>query len=354
MSFHIHVFLLVVGLILLIKGADFFVESASRIAKKLGVSEFIIGLTLVAIGTSIPEISASVIAALNGNSGIVTGNVVGSNIANIGLILGLTAAFTAINIKKTMLKRDGYIMLSTGLLFYILAINGVIGREESILFLFIYVAYSAFLIQSSQAKETYHFEEFLDYFMSFKYLLTIRNLAVNRFKKKDKKTMTQKERKEYYTFKEGLIKNFLIFIISATAIVFGARYLVSESIWFAGEFGVQENIIAISIIALGTSLPELSVTLRAAKKGIGDIVVGNVLGSNIANTLLVVGIAGLVHPIEISKLTLFYTIPFMLFFSMLILLFMRRSWKISKKEGKVLLLLYIGFILSLFVFALFI
>ena len=347
---YVHVFLLVIGLILLIKGADFFVEAASRIAKKLGISEFIIGLTLVAIGTSVPELAASIIASLGNNDGLVIGNIVGSNIANIGLVLGLTASLTVINIKKTMLKRDGYIMLSAGIMFYLLAFNGIIGRSESFLFLMIYIAYSAFLIQSSKAKTTYHFEEFLDYFLSFKYLLTIKNLAVRRYRKKSKSSVTSEEKRKYLAFREGLIKNILIFILAGTAIFFGAKNLVHESVYFAQLFGIKENIIGISIIALGTSLPELSVTLRAAKRGIGDMVVGNVLGSNIANTFLVLGIAGLVSPITITRTTLFYTAPFMLFFSVAILWFMREKWRISRAEGLTLFILYILFIGSLFLF----
>ncbi|MFB0518922.1 MAG: sodium:calcium antiporter, partial [Acidobacteriota bacterium] len=134
----INILLFAVGLALLVKGSDFFVKSAASIARKLGVSEFVIGLTLVAVGTSIPELVSSIIASLKQQSGIIIGNVVGSNIANIGLIVGIAAAIHIIRTRQEMLKRDGYIMLFAALLFFVFSINRTISRTEAVIFIFLY------------------------------------------------------------------------------------------------------------------------------------------------------------------------------------------------------------------------
>ena len=351
---YVHLLFLVIGFALLIKGSDFFVEASSRIAKRFGISEFIIGLTLVAIGTSIPELAASIVAALRNEGGLIIGNVVGSNIANIGLILGISAIFTTITVKKAMLKRDGYIMIMVSILFFILAFKGSLNLIESLVFLLIYFAYILFLVTSKKARETYHFKDFLDYFLKFKYLITIRDHTIRRFLRSERekgKKLKKKERKElphakkdYLAFKEALVKDFLLIILGAIAIVFGARYLVIEAIWFAGFFEISTVFIGITVVAIGTSLPELAVSLRAARKGFSDMIIGNIIGSNITNILLVLGISGIINPILIDKNTLFFIIPFMILISSVLLYFMATKWRIQWFEGLRLLILYILFI----------
>ena len=160
------------GLILLVKGSDFLVKSAATLAKKLGVSEFIIGVTLVSLGTSIPELALAIIASIKQQSGLIIGNIVGANIANIGLITGVAATIAIIKTKKEMLKRDGYIMLFAAIIFYIFILNGLISRIEAILLLLLYSAYILFLYEvESKFKAKYHFKEFIDYFFKLKYLI---------------------------------------------------------------------------------------------------------------------------------------------------------------------------------------
>jgi len=344
-----HILFLILGFILLIKGSDFFVESSSRIAKRFGVTEFVIGLTLVAIGTSVPELSASIVASLKGDSGIIIGNVVGSNIANIGLILGLGAFVATISVKRAMLKRDAYMMLFISILFYVLAFDGVITKIEGGFFLLLFVSYTLFIVTSKKTKETYDFKSFLNYFFKFKYLRTISDQTISRVLSKKKKSTT-KDEKDYFSFKEGIIKDLLIIIMSGVAIVFGAKYLVTEAIWAAESLGVSTAIIGVSMIALGTSLPELSVSIRAAKKGFGDMIIGNIIGSNIANILVILGVSSLINPVEVGKTTLYHTAPIMLAISMLLIGLMRSKWKITKREGMILLVIYALFIVSVFVF----
>ncbi|MDP4039242.1 MAG: calcium/sodium antiporter [Candidatus Pacearchaeota archaeon] len=357
-----HLIFLIIGLILLIKGSDFFVESSSRIAKRLGVSEFIIGLTLVAIGTSIPEFSTAIAASLKGNSGIIIGDIIGSNITNMSLILGIGSLIAVITIKKSIFKKDGYIMVVSMAMLFILMLDKVITRAEGALLLLIFIAYTLFNFSSKKTRETYDFEGFLDYFLKFKYLITIKDKFIRReikkqnplIKQEKQKKQTQKEqyesKKEYYEFKESFIKDLMILIIGAGAIFFGAKSLIAESIWAAEALGISTTIIGATLIALGTTTPELGVTIRAAKKGYSDLIIGNIFGSCITNILLVIGISGIINPVSINNTTLIFTVPFMILISLILLLFMKTEWRIKKKEGIILLALYALFFFLIFVF----
>ncbi len=161
-------------------------------------------------------------------------------------------------------------------------------------------------------------------------------------RKKGKITSEQK-RKEKELFKAGLIKDFLVVIISGIAVVVGANYLIEAAIFFANLFNVPDTLIGLSLVAIGTSLPELMVTITAARKGYSNIAVGNVIGSNIANIFLVIGVSGLILPLQIIKSTIYYAAPFMIFMSILLLVFIRSQWKIRKIEGTIFLVLYAVF-----------
>jgi cation:H+ antiporter len=341
----INVVLLVLGLVLLAKGSDFFVKSAASVAQKLGVSEFVIGLTLVALSTSIPELASSVIAALEQQSGIVIGNAVGSNIANIGLIVGIGALIARIKTKREMLRRDGYIMLFATLLFYVFIINGTVSRLEALIFLLLYIAYIVFLFEGkTKFKDKYEFKEFIRYFLEFKYIVTIRSIIIPRLKNKN----MPGDIKAKELSKPDIIKDFLVLIISGFAIVVGASYLVNEAIFFADFFDIPKTVIGISLVALGTSLPELGVTISAARQGYGNIAVGNVIGSNIANIFLVVGVSAMIFPLSVIKPMIFYLAPFMIFMSILLLIFIRSNWEISRIKGIAFLTLYTLFLAVLF------
>jgi len=337
--------LFIIGLILLIKGSDYFVKSAAIIAKMLGVSEFMIGLTLVALGTSIPELASSVFASLKHESGIIIGNVIGSNIANIGLILGIASLIAVIKTNKEILKRDGYFMIFVSFLFFIFAIDKQISWYEGIFFLALYTAYIIFVFHMKTLfKGEDYFKSFIRYFISFGYLTIIKNSLIKGIKTK------AKNKKKLPFLNLTLAKEFLIVIISVTAVILGAKFLVDEAVFFANMFKIPSTLIGLSVIAIGTSLPELSVCIAAVKKGYGNIAVGNIIGSNIANILLILGVSSLISPISILKETLYYTIPFMIAISLFLLYAIRTAWKIKKYEGLALLLLYIAFIMFLFIY----
>lgn len=339
----IELILLLAGFVLLIKGSDYFVRSAGSIAKDLGVSGFVIGLTLVALGTSLPEVASSVIATLKGSTGIVIGNVVGSNIANMALVIGLTAAFIAVSTKEEMLKRDGYVMLFATLLFFLFMLNGTISRLQAGILLMLYIAYMVFLLEvKHERKEEQHFKHFLDYFFKFRYMRTIKKkMFTNNKNKKIKRRFGEFSR-------IGLFKDIAVLVFSGIALVIGAKLLITEAIFFAGMLNLSETLIGISLVALGTSLPELMVSLTSARMGFGDIAVGNIIGSNIANILLVVGVSGILAPLTVVKSVLLESGPFLIITTILLLIFIRSGWKLSRKEGVTFLGMYVVFMAFLF------
>ncbi|NYT20126.1 MAG: calcium/sodium antiporter [Methanosarcinales archaeon] len=340
---------LLIGLILLVKGSDHFVSSASAIAKKFGVSEFIIGLTLVAVGTSIPELASSIAASLSQSSGIVIGNVVGSNIANIALIVGCAAIIAVVKTESDMLKRDGYIMLFASTLFLLLAFDLQISRAEAVILILFYVAYVFFLFEDkSKYENKSYFREFIRYFVKFKYVGSMNQrirTGIN-----DRNSGKRQEGQESKKAFNGIHKDLLILAISGIAVIFGAKYFVDEAIFFAHLFQVPDTFIGVTLVAVGTSLPELMVTISAARKGYGNIAIGNVIGSNITNIFLVLGISAFVFPLEITGLSIMFTIPFMIMISVVLLWFINTHWEIRRIEGIALLLLYLIFLILLFRF----
>jgi cation:H+ antiporter len=327
--------LLSIGILLLVKGSDFFVRSAVSIAKELGVSEFVIGLTLVAVGTSIPEVGASIAASIKHQSGIVIGNVLGSNIANINLIIGIIAVLWVLKTDRQMLERDGYIMLFAALLFYLFMLNGVISRIEGLVFLLLYGAYVIFIVETrSKRDQVYNFKDFVIYFFQFRYLRTTgKTFSQNNDARK-------KDTGHGLRLTRPLAKNLITVVVSTGVIWYGANLLVEAALFFADLFHLPKTVIGLSLIALGTSLPELGVTLAAAKKGLGNIVVGNIIGSNIVNIFLIIGISSIISPLAITQATMLTAAPFMIAMTVLFLVFIRSRWQLERIEAILFLLLY--------------
>ncbi len=344
-----HLLIFVLGLVFLVKGSDTLVNAASTIAKKLGVSDFLIGLTLVAVGTSLPELASAVTSSFKGLSGLIVGNLMGANVANIGLIVGVSALLGTIKINEDMLERDGYIMMFIALLTAIFALNGIVSSVEGLFLLLVYFAYILFLLQTkSELQKKLHFKEFLKYFFKFQYLLTIRTHAVKAFTRTKVKPKTAKEKALTKTFKESLIKDFVFALLGGIALVLGARFVINEAVWFADYFGVSKTFIGLSVLALGTTLPEFTVSVNAIRKGFGELVMGNIIGSNIANLAFIFGIAAIINPVTVAISSITYLIPAVLIFSAVIILFLKFSWKVNHPEGIVLITSYILFILIMF------
>lgn len=382
----INVLALVGGLLLLVKGADLFVVSSSWIAKRFGLSEFIIGLTLVSIGTSVPELASSLTASFEQAGGIVIGNVVGSNIANIGLIVSTAGLLSTVKTEELMLKRDGYIMLFSAVLFFLFILDFNISRIEAFIFLLLYFVYLLFLLDKVQRHdEEIYFKGFMTYLIKFEYIFDLKariktgvrgRIEERRIKNSrkeayeetdeepDKEEKIQSENETYSEIKaeyeieienetenlseSSLSREFVKLIASGVAIVIGAKYFVEQSIFFALLLEIPETIIGISLVAVGTSLPELMVTVSASRSGYASIGLGNVIGSNITNTLLILGCSGFVYPLTVTENTVYYIAPFMLFISLLLLLFIRTGWRIKRYEALILFLLYAGFMVFIF------
>lgn len=328
---------LLLGLILLVKGSDIFVESSARLAKRIGVSDLVIGLTFVAIGTSIPELSSSIIATMKGYPEIVTGTLIGSNIANIALIVAAAAIMRNIHTQKKMFERDGFILMLSVIIFMWFIGDGSISMVEGFILLALYFIYAIFLIETRSSRvRKYKFRDFLDFFVTFKYVTSLKKLT---YKSKE----PEKPKQDVIR----LLGDVAFIAGSGLAIVFGAKYLIDGAVWLANVLSLPRAIIGLSVMSIGTSLPELTVSLRAAKKGLGGLVIGTALGSNIARTFLIFGLCSMISPITISEISINYVIPIMAFFTALFVYLIRKE-TINRKWGIALILLYIGFIVMAF------
>ena len=265
--------LLVVGLVLLVMGAEFLVKGASHIAAVLRISPLIIGLTIVAYGTSAPEMFVSAVSSFSGQGDIAMGNVVGSNICNVLLILGLSALVTPLIVTKQIIRSDVPIMIGVSVLLLMFCLDGQLSRVDSLILFTGGIAYTFSLIYRSSKQKTTH-DEFA----------------------------------EEYGFDGNVtsslwLKN-IIFIVGGLALlVVGSRWLVDSAVTIATALEVNELLIGLTIVAIGTSLPELATSVVASFRGERDIAVGNVLGSNIFNILAVLGVSGTISPngIQVSK-----------------------------------------------------
>ena len=273
MSLLVPLFLLVIGFILLTKGADYFIDNAAILAEEKGIPPHVVGVTIVAFGTSLPELLVSIISSLQGYNDLALGNIVGSNISNIGLVLG-TSCFIFFYLLNTEIKpeedanSDSYVMLFAVILLYYFSRDKIISDSEGIVFFSLYVIYMYWLYIRSVNSDTDPVEQ--------------DNVS--------------------YAFLIGGLVGLLI----------GAQITVDSAVEIATYFGISEVVIGLSILAIGTSLPELAGTVSAAKKGHKEIAVGNIIGSNIANIFMVMGILAIIRPIDVDEMILTTTMPLLM------------------------------------------
>ena len=256
---------IVVGLVLLVWSADRFVDGAVGVAQFFGMSTFLIGMLIVGFGTSAPEMVVSVLSAMNNTPQLALGNAYGSNIANIALILGVTALIIPVVVKKEAMKRDIPILMAMTVLTVVLLMDGNVSFVDGVILLFAFAGITAFNI----------FTE----------------LHAKRKRKKE-------ESVEVPTEKVSIVKSSLLLLVGLALLIASSRMLVWGAINVAQALGVSDLLIGLTIVAVGTSLPELASSIAAARKGENDLAVGNVIGSNIFNTLVVVGIAAVITPIK--------------------------------------------------------
>lgn len=309
--------LIAAGLVLLAVGAEVLIRGATEIARRFGLSELLIGLTLVGFGTSTPELVSSVQAALKGSPGIAVGNVVGSNIANVLLILGVSALIAPITVEPKAFRRDGATVLLATLVAIAAAMTIGFTRLTGGVFLFCLAAYilSAYL---SERKSSHPEAE--------------RHAAAGAAAAHGPKSV---------------ILDLVLAAVGLALLIFGARLLVNSSISIATTLGVSETIIGLTIVAVGTSLPELVTSVLAAARGKSALALGNVVGSNIYNILGILGATALVKPLSAAPQIVAFDNWVMLAATLAMIAFARSSGRITRLEGGVLLLGYVVYILCL-------
>ncbi len=301
------VILLLVSLVVLYFGAEWLVGGASSFAARLHISPLIIGLTIVSMGTSAPELVVSIKAAMVGQSALSVGNVLGSNLFNVALILGVSALIIPLAVKKQLLKVDVPVMLGATLLFLIMFIDGRLSFFESLILLVLFLAYMIYL-----------------------FIVALKN-----------KNNAESEEGFIRIYKHWMLDIVLI-ALGLAGLIFGSDLLVKNAIIIAQKLGMSEAMIGLTIVAAGTSVPELATSVVAAVKGHSDIAIGNVVGSNIFNLLLILGVAGVIYPIETPDISLVDNV-FMLGVGILLWLFMNTSIKINRWQGLAFLLSYVGY-----------
>lgn len=300
------VVLLVVGFVLLIKGADFFVEGSSAVAKMLKVPSIIIGLTIVAMGTSLPECAVSVTASLSGNNALAVSNAVGSNIFNLMVVCGFSALFTPLLVDKSTLKKEfPFSVICAAALLGLGAVGMVLGHLDGVILLIMFVGFMIWMVRSA---------------------LKARAAASD---------------EEYETLP---VWKCIVFILGGiVAIKFGGDFVVEGASSVAKMFGLSENLIGLTIVACGTSLPELVTSVVAARKNELDMALGNVIGSNVFNFLFVLGIAASISPIAFITENII-DIALLIAMSLLVWVFGWTKQKIEKKEGIIMLLIYVVYL----------
>ena len=315
----LNLLLLLTGFIPLIYGANLLVDSASSLAKKLNIPNIVIGLTIVAFGTSAPELTINVFAALHGNSSIVLGNVVGSNIFNIAVIVGISAIIYPLAVKPETTWTEIPLCLLSALVVFVISSDGfidgdrlsVIKRTDGIVLLLFFVIFIGYIIQ---------------FMLSSSY-------------KEESPVKTQ----------HSIGVSIIMIIIGFALLVLGGKVIVTFAIKFAQEIGISERIIALTIVSIGTSLPELATSIVAVRKKNIDIAVGNIVGSNIFNAFFVLGLSAVINPIFVEGKS-FFDLCMNLAASFLLFLFVftGKGRKIDRLEGIIFVILYIGYILMLF------
>lgn len=302
------VLLIIVGMVLLIKGADWFVEGASSIAKAMKIPSLVIGLTLVSVGTSMPEFSVSLTSSIKGLNDMSFGNIIGSNIFNTFVVIGVSAIMTPLVVSKQMKKYDLPILMGIYLLLMLFSFVTsplVINLWESIIIFSLTIAYTAFLIVRSK-KEI-----------------------------KEEKEELKKQRKWYI--------NLLLVAIGLAGIIFGGNIVVDNASKFAYAIGMSELLVGLTIVAVGTSLPELVTSVVAAKKGENDIAIGNAIGSCIFNVLLILGFCSIIQPATVAWSSLLDVVV-MLISAVVIFLFSFKTLKVNRWQGIVMIIMYAAYL----------
>ncbi len=314
----INVIMIIIGFILLIKGADFLVDGSSSIAKKLRIPEIIVGLTIVSIGTSMPELFVSVTSAIGGHSDMSIGNIIGSNVCNLLLILGLSAVISPIKFQKQTKYIEIPMCILITVIFMILCnTDNRITKIESLLLILLFIIFILYTI-----------------------FIGLKGGSLNKEEK-----ISNKDIKNI-----SILKNTIYIILGIVGLKFGGDFIVDNSVIIAEHFKISEKIISLTILAIGTSLPELVTSVTAAIKGNSDIAVGNIIGSNIFNILLIIGVSSFINPMSYN-VTYNIQLIILLISTMLLSVFsiIPPKNEVSRSNGGIYLVMYVIYLIILFI-----
>ena len=342
-----------VGLLFLYLGGELLVRSASHLAEHLGLSRMLVGLTVVAFGTSSPELAASLSSVFKGVPDLATGNVIGSNIANIGLILGITAIFYPLKSNRKFITQELPIMLFVMLAMFLVLFDNQIGRIDGAILFILLIAYivnsviSARRTKNAATKTAYILDQ----------LNETKEEATPEFKDGGHKEGHQHYQTDHHVddashltqrSPQHLLKLILGTIAGIIILVLGAQSLIFGGVNIATAWGVSEKVIGLTLVAVGTSLPELASSIIAAVRKETDLILGGAIGSNIFNVLAILGVTALIKPINTTFVSVEYDLVVMFVFALTLLVFMIRGKSLNRIEAGILLLMYIGYSVYLF------
>ncbi len=349
-SMAINIVLLVLGVIIVLKGADWLTDGAVNIATRFGVSQMVIGLTIVAMGTSMPEFCVSMVSALKGTPDLAVGNVVGSNTLNTLLIVGCSALVAPIMVKRSSVKRDIPFAVVASLLMLLFCLDGAIGRVDAAvlfagfcLFMFVTLKYAkttegpaASVATNGAATATAISEASTSQASSSE----ASSSETSAPEASSSETSAPESSQASGT---SMLKAIVMLVVGLLCLIAGSNMFVDNASFVASSLGVSDAVIGLTIVAGGTSLPELATSMVSAKKGNSDIAIGNVIGSNVFNILMIIGITGLVKPMHIAGITTLDLI--MMLASMLLMwFFCRTTYKVKRWEGAVLTIVYLAYL----------
>lgn len=345
-SMAINIVLLVLGVIIVLKGADWLTDGAVNIATRFGVSQMVIGLTIVAMGTSMPEFCVSMVSALKGTPDLAVGNVVGSNTLNTLLIVGCSALVAPIMVKRSSVKRDIPFAVVASLLMLLFCLDGAIGRVDAAvlfagfcLFMFVTLKYAkttegpaAAVATSGAAMATASASS-----------TSVSEASTSQPSSSEASSSETSAQEASQASGTSMLKAIVMLVVGLLCLIAGSNMFVDNASFVASSLGVSDAVIGLTIVAGGTSMPELATSMVSAKKGNSDIAIGNVIGSNVFNILMIIGITGLVKPMHIAGITTLDLI--MMLASMLLMwFFCRTTYKVKRWEGAMLTIIYLAYL----------
>lgn len=339
-SMAINIVLLVLGVIIVLKGADWLTDGAVNIATRFGVSQMVIGLTIVAMGTSMPEFCVSMVSALKGTPDLAVGNVVGSNTLNTLLIVGCSALVAPIMVKRSSVKRDIPFAVVASLLMLLFCLDGAIGRVDAAvlfagfcLFMFVTLKYAKTTEEPAAAVAT----------SGAATTTGISEASTSQPSSSEASSSETSAQEASQASGTSMLKAVVMLVVGLLCLIAGSNMFVDNASFVASSLGVSDAVIGLTIVAGGTSMPELATSMVSAKKGNSDIAIGNVIGSNVFNILMIIGITGLVKPMHIAGITTLDLI--MMLASMLLMwFFCRTTYKVKRWEGAVLTIIYLAYL----------